>query len=295
MSPNALADSASTGWRLRVLRARRGMSLVELAKDTGLDISYLSRLERDALPNAKPKPDTIHKVLDGLGATQQEREAVYHIERPPLARDDILAQVTTIAAQEEESPEPQLLRDERWFAWYFNRAARAALGLSPEEYSQMLGSHMLLEVIDPTSPRYSRVPDKEREAAFSLRARLFKVSFAAEEFDKWYLEVVSRIYDFPWAAQLWEEPRLASEPLVIERQDMTLVNPLKGPLSVRLQMNRLLANPRFLVTTWTPLNRKATAGLNDLRGRPEFAYDAVGLTASALGRVAGGERWLVGG
>src|SRR6476659_5236088 len=117
-----LADSTSIGWRLRVLRARRGLALVELAKQTGLDISYLSRLERDALPNAKPKPDTINKVLEGLEASQHEREAVYHIERPPLTSAEIEAQVRSVASQAEQSPEPLVLWDERWFAWYYNCA-----------------------------------------------------------------------------------------------------------------------------------------------------------------------------
>jgi transcriptional regulator with XRE-family HTH domain len=197
-------DTTSMGWRLRMLRTRRGLALVELAKATGLDISYLSRLERDALPNAKPKPDTINKVLDGLGASQSEREAVYHVERPQLTGEEIEAQVRRIAAQ---------------------------------------------------------------------------------EFDRWYLDIVSRMYDFPWAAQLWENPRLTAEPLVIERQDMTLVNPIKGPLRWRLRMNRLMANPNFLVTSWTPLNRKSASSLTELRSRPEFDYDAVSLTASVLRRL----------
>src|SRR5437764_7606224 len=138
-----LADSTNLGWRLRVLRNRHDLTLVELAKLTGLDISYLSRLERDSLPNAKPKPDTINKVLDGLGATREEREAVYHIERPPLSGEEITAQVLSIASQEEQSPEPLVLRDEHWFAWYYNCAARAALGLTADEYTRSLGSHLL--------------------------------------------------------------------------------------------------------------------------------------------------------
>ncbi|MFL5733891.1 MAG: helix-turn-helix domain-containing protein [Chloroflexia bacterium] len=282
LDSDMIAGSASLGWRLRVLRARRELALIELAKLTGLDISYLSRLERDALPNAKPKPETVSKVLDGLDATQDEREAVYHIERPPLAPEEIEARVREIAAREEENSQPLVLRDDRWYSWYFNRAARAALALTADEYKRMIGSNMLLEFIDPALPRYSRVPSGERESAFSIRARMFRVNFAPEEFDGWYLKVVSRIYDFPWAVPLWENPPSDSDTLVIEQQDLNIANPTAGTIRVRLQMNHLLANPRFIVSTWTPVGRKAFARVAQVRELPEIMYDAPALTAAAL-------------
>src|SRR5438105_3254592 len=98
----AASDSNSVGWRLRTLRLRRDLTLVDLANLAGLDISYLSRLERDALQNAKPKPDTINRVLDALQATSHEREAVYHVERPPLTPDEIVAQVFDLFSIEED-------------------------------------------------------------------------------------------------------------------------------------------------------------------------------------------------
>src|SRR6476619_7150527 len=120
------ADAHNLGWRLRVLRTRRALTLVELAQRAGLDVSYLSRLERDALQNAKPKPDTINKVLDALQATNAEMEAIYHVERPPLTPDEIRAQIEALSSLE-DAPEPVALRDEHWYVWYYNRASRAAL------------------------------------------------------------------------------------------------------------------------------------------------------------------------
>src|SRR6476620_5244216 len=60
------------GWRLRTLRIRYGLSLSDVAQRSNLDISYISRLERDALANAKPKPDTINRVLEAIGASPAE-------------------------------------------------------------------------------------------------------------------------------------------------------------------------------------------------------------------------------
>lgn len=270
------SDPHNVGWRLRTLRLRREMTLVELAALAGLDVSYLSRLERDALQNAKPKPDTINRVLDALQATPQEREAIYHIEHHPPTSEEIAAQVLEIAALEDD-PEPVLLRDEHWFVWYYNRAARAALGLTEDEYSRSIGAHMLQETIDPAIPRYSRVPDSEREEAFSLRARMFQLAFAGEEFDAWYQDVVNHIYDFPWATELWERPLMTPHSLVIERQDMTIVNPTEGNLHVRLQLNRMMSNPRFLLTTWTPLDDESAQRISVLSQRRQYGYNVLDL------------------
>src|ERR671935_2147853 len=196
-------DSHSLGWRLRVLRLRREMTLTELAKLSGLEIAYLSRLERDVLQNAKPKPDTVDRILDALGATLEEREAVYHMEHPPLDQSEIDAQIQIVFKQEETLPEPVVLRDEHWNACYLNLSGRAALGLTIEEYRRVLGTNMLHEIIDPAIPAYSRCSDEERQTEFSLRAVMFKQHFANQQFDRWYREVVDRIYDFAWAAKLW--------------------------------------------------------------------------------------------
>ena len=60
-----------------MLRLRREMTLVELAKLSGLEIAYLSRLERDVMEkNAKPKPETVDRILDAMRASLEEREAV---------------------------------------------------------------------------------------------------------------------------------------------------------------------------------------------------------------------------
>src|SRR5919202_25017 len=170
-------DPHSLGWRLRALRLRSDMTLTELAKSSGLEISYLSRLERDVLQNAKPKPETVDRILDAMRARLEEREAVYHLEHPPLDKAEIDAQTQIVFEQEETDPEPVILRDEHWNACYFNLAARAALGLTVKEYRLMLGTNMLHEIIDPAIPRYSRCSDAERETVFSVRVAMFKQHF----------------------------------------------------------------------------------------------------------------------
>ena len=76
-------DPHTLGERLRELRFSREMTLHELARLSGLDIAYLSRLERGVLPYAKPNPETVERILDALGATPEEREAVYRTGPDP--------------------------------------------------------------------------------------------------------------------------------------------------------------------------------------------------------------------
>lgn len=95
-------NTHNIGWRVRTLRLRHGLSLVDVAARANLDISYISRLERDALQNAKPKPDTIDRLLDAINATPEERDAVYHIEHLPVTPRATAAQVREVAAKIEE-------------------------------------------------------------------------------------------------------------------------------------------------------------------------------------------------
>lgn len=269
-------SAQSIGWRLRTLRLRRGITLVDLAQGSGLDVSYLSRLERDALQNAKPKPDTIKKVLNALGATPHEVEAVYHVERPQLAPDEIREQISALQSLEDD-PHPCALRDEHWYAWYYNRAARAILAFTAEEYPKSVGVHLLHEMIDPSIPRFSRVPEHYRRRAFSERARMFKAAFAGEEFDSWYLNVLTRVYAFPWAVELWENPDTPAQPLLIDRQESLFTNPRLGEVKVSIQISRLVANPRFLLASWSPIDPAISERFDAIRNSPEFAYNVMEL------------------
>jgi transcriptional regulator with XRE-family HTH domain len=270
-------DSHSLGWRLRVLRLRREMTLAELARLSGLEISYLSRLERDVLQNAKPKPETVDRILDAVEASLDEREAVYHMEHPPLHRSDIDAQIGLLFEQQETFPEPVVIRDEHWNAWYYNLSARAAFGLDAKEYRRVLGTNIMLELIDPAIPVYSRCSEEERQTAFSIKVAMFKTHFANQEFDQWYLDVVNRVYDFAWAAKLWERPILPAVPLTLEAHDLNVANPFVGRLRFRLQLNRLLLNPRFLLVGYTPLDKDTTRQLKELRARPESSYEVASI------------------
>jgi transcriptional regulator with XRE-family HTH domain len=269
---DGLENHKNLGWRLRTLRIRHGLTLVELAKESGLDVSYLSRLERDALQNARPKADTVYKVLTALDASAEERDAVFHVERPPLMVEEINDLIRQIGSKHEAGAEPTLLLDEHWYYWYMNRSARAALGYTEEEYRRSLGAHLLHGIFDPTLPRYSRVPEDARAEYFSLAAMLFKLNFAGQEFDQWYTDVVDHVYDFAWAAELWEHPLPVANSGLIERQSVTIQNEDVGVLEFQEQLSRLIIDPRFSLGIWTPSDKKTAGHVERLRADERFTY-----------------------
>jgi transcriptional regulator with XRE-family HTH domain len=269
-----VTEHENLGWRLRTLRLRSGKTLVDVATHAGLDVSYLSRLERDALQNAKPKPDTVNRVLNALGATLEEREAVYHLERPLLTQAEIEEAIGAVRSQIEDLFEPTALADEHWYIWYYNRSARATLGLTEAEYLKLVGEHMLTFVIDSGNPRYNRVPDAEREAVFQRRARMFRRHFASEEFDKWYERVVRRVMELPRGRELWERPEPKEPvPLTLERHLMRLVNPDGTLLNFQFQLNSLMERPRFNLVTWFPADAATRESVARFLRNPRFRYD----------------------
>ena len=60
----------SFGELLREVRARTGLTLRELAKATGIDAAYLSRIE-NGKPSFKPTEETIDRLVNGFRVTKQ--------------------------------------------------------------------------------------------------------------------------------------------------------------------------------------------------------------------------------
>ncbi len=67
-------DSASFGGLLRHYRCTRGLSLRALARAAGLDSTYLSRIERSALPPAKVP--TVHRLARALDLDLEDESAL---------------------------------------------------------------------------------------------------------------------------------------------------------------------------------------------------------------------------
>src|SRR5438552_12133507 len=104
-------DTANVGWRLSQLWKRRGLRQIDIARLTGLDAAYVSRMESGLL--SKVREENADRILDAIGATHTERNAVYHKEEPPPTPDEIAEAVAEIAAHYEEDDKPIALLDWR--------------------------------------------------------------------------------------------------------------------------------------------------------------------------------------
>lgn len=68
---------------LKAKRLELGLSLSELEKITGLDYTYLSKVERYI---QKPKHDALQKYLNVLGISLKEYEQAFEEKRQALVR-----------------------------------------------------------------------------------------------------------------------------------------------------------------------------------------------------------------
>ncbi len=260
-------DTTDVGWRLQQLRIRRGLQQKEFARLAGVDAGFLNRLERGSSRRSHPKPNTVNKLLDALGATQAEREAVFHAEVPVLTAEEISAQVAEFMLYAEDNSNPMVLIDEHWYRWYMNRMARRMFDLSGTEYAKTLGEHVLQSYVDEASPLYERYPVADRFYYFTQRLVAFQTLFADQQFDSWYLEVAQKITQTSIGAQVWHHPAVTGLPIFLHQQEVRYTNPDNATFSVDGQINILLRNPRFAVITSKAQDEQTRELLDSLQDR----------------------------
>jgi transcriptional regulator with XRE-family HTH domain len=248
----------AVGSRMRTLRLRYGLSLREVSRRTGLDYGFLGRLERDDTAAVQHvKPGMIHTVLDEIRVNEQERRAVFYREGPPLAPEWIREEVSKVAAKIEDGHRPVALLDEHMRWLYLNRSGRLLFGLTGEEYVRLLGSHMLLDLVNPSAPLYSRYPDEMRRIYFSWKAVTFKLRFAEQQLCRWYLDLEASISTVAWAWRIWNKPQVL--PTLVDSHETTMLHPEVGELHLRDQLNVQMLSSRFLIMEWAPTDEVSAA------------------------------------
>lgn len=245
-------NTTNLGWRIQQLRLRRGLQQKTLARLANVDAAFLNRMERGRSSRSRPKPETIHRLLDALDATPAEREAVFHVEVPPLSEGEIQSCVSEIEADYERAPEPMVLVDDRWNRWYINELGRRMFALSDDEYRRCLGRTTLDAFVDPEQPLYSRYSEEHRELQFAQRLIIFKTFFAAQQFDTWYLAVEDYVKRFPLGRRVWEHPESYVPPIFMFSQEVTMTDPQGRIYMLAAQADILLKSPRFMLVQLRP-------------------------------------------
>jgi transcriptional regulator with XRE-family HTH domain len=259
-------EGVNVGPRLKLLRKGYGLSLREVSRRTGIDYAFLGRLERTESDGQPPKPGVIHTILDEIGVTDQERRAVFYRESPPLTGEMIRGEVSRVAAKVEDGHRPVALLDDRMRWLYLNESGRLLFGLTGEEYVRFLGSYMLLNLVDPTSPMYSRYPEDMRRIYFSWKATCFKMRYAEQQFCQWYLDLEASISAVAWAWRVWNKPLIL--PTLVDSHELTMLHPEVGELHMRDQLNQQMRSSRFLIMEWAPTDEVSAAKAAAVVSRP---------------------------
>ena len=258
-------DTTELGWRIKQLRLRRGLQQKVLAHLAKSDAAFLNRLEHGGSTRSRPKPETIHRLLDALQATPSERGAVFHVEVPSLTDEEMAAQVAEIAAEIELAPEPITLVDDRWYRRHINRIGRRMYGLSDEEYRRSINVHTFASYLDPTDPLYSRYPEEDRLPDFARRIITFRTYFADQQFDSWYLAVERFVKSFPEGRAIWENTGNVVPPTFLLSQEVRYRDPQGRIYRIMGRADILLKNPRFMLLQLWPNDEETRRLLESLR------------------------------
>jgi transcriptional regulator with XRE-family HTH domain len=256
--------TADIGWRVSRLRVRHGLSQHEVARRTGKHTSFLSRLERPESREGVPKRETVEAILDAIGASPEERAAVFQVETAAPTTEEIQKGIEIAKARYEHSDQMVILLDSRWFRWYMNPRFCRLFEITPEEYERAFGENVLTSIIDPASPLYSRCPDADRAQAFSLRAAAFQLKFAEHQFDSWYLDLEQRITRIPYAEHLWYS--LPVTPDFGDRLELPMQRPDGTFLCIAGQQRQLYNAPRFTLVELGPADEATANEISRLLG-----------------------------
>ncbi|HEY0889502.1 MAG TPA: XRE family transcriptional regulator [Nocardioides sp.] len=140
-NPGRTTDLSAVGQRLRALRQRRGSTLAEVARATGISVSTLSRLESGArrptlellLPLARTYGVTLDELVDAPPTGDPRvhlRPVVRHgMTMLPLTRraGGIQAYKLIIPARGRQTPQPQTHEGYEWL-YVLNGRLRMVLG-----------------------------------------------------------------------------------------------------------------------------------------------------------------------
>ncbi|HEX8221240.1 MAG TPA: helix-turn-helix domain-containing protein [Chloroflexia bacterium] len=263
-NPPHRPNTTALGWRIQQLRVRRGLQQKALARLANVDAAFLNRMERGRSSRSRPKPETIHRLLEAMDASPDERAAVFHVEAPPPSEEEIQTCVAEIATTYEHAPEPVVLIDDRWNRWYINGIGRRMFELSDDEYRRSLGRTTFDAFVDPEQPLYSRYPDEHREFHFAQRVIIFKTFFAAQQFDSWYLAVVDYITRFSMGRKVWEHPESYVPPTFMFSQDVTMEDLQGRTYRLAAQADILLRTPRFMLVSLRPADEETQRLLSAL-------------------------------
>lgn len=244
----------TVGEIVRVLRARRRLEQVELARACGWrDASAVSRIETDRI---RPTRRTLVRLADSLadpdvpGSAAQVRSWLFYASGILPTAEEVRALGDAIP-EIERWTQPALVIDMAWHVWRANTLFSRMLGL-PDD---VIGRNFLELFFEPGGSVRGRVGEYwERGALQTLRQ--FRAENDRRARQRWYSTLVGRLERMPDFARLWHlaSPRGPEEVAARFRQTTSI-----GTLALlRLP---LTADPRLSVMHVVPEDAEGTLAL----------------------------------
>jgi len=236
----------TVGEIVRVLRSRRGLEQVELARSCGWrDASAVSRIETDRI---RPTRRTLMKLSENLAdsTTGPSSEILGWLFLAagvlPTAReiDHLLPTLPAI----DTWMQPAIITDFGWYTWRANEAFRTIGGL-PENY---LGRNFLEMIFEPGGSIRAHMDSTWEEAAANV-VHDFRVETDGRVEQRWHKKLLASLQALPDFTRIWSASTIAKDSAVFNWSTSSIQNGAIG-----LVRSHVVADPRFSVTQLVPEN-----------------------------------------
>jgi transcriptional regulator with XRE-family HTH domain len=249
MRPPKAAHSSmqleTVGEIVRVLRSRRGLEQVELARACGWrDASAVSRIETDRI---KPTRRTLLKLSQNLadGTTGPASEILAWL----FQAAGVLPTPRDVEAVESQLPpidrwiQPAILQDFGWYTWRANEPFRALTGL-PERY---VGRNYLEMLFEAGGSMRARLADRwERVAKMAVQE--FRIQTDRRASQRWHRKLLVTLEPLPDFARIWGTAGIVAAAGIVFNwsRSSTEVG------SIGMMRSHVIADPRLWVTQLVP-------------------------------------------
>ena len=251
--------------RLRQPHNGKAWTQGDLAVAIGTDNAHISRIERG---RQHPERGTLLRVCEALHLPIEEEQELLllagYAPEPRLPTPDqadrLVAEVLHLV---DGLPYPAVIFDVLGRLWHYNPLGAAfyssAIGVTPEAWHDLYRGRSGVELWfeEPTSHRFQRlIPEQHIRWLLARKRRLASLW----EITPQHREVIERLSRYPQFAALWaESERLQHEVGYVDRVFTTVRHADLGELFLEIQWQRLLNDPRFLVSHHRPADEATAA------------------------------------
>lgn len=234
----------TVGEIVRILRARRQLEQVELARSCGWrDASAVSRIETDRI---RPTRRTLIKLADALagdatGGPEEIRAWLFRAAGIPPTAEEVRS-VEHALPDIESWGQPAMIIDFTWTIWRANHLVAKMMQLPPN----YAGRNYLELIFEPDGMMREKLGEKWERVA-RLTVLDFRADTRRQSDRRWHKKLLARLNDLPDFTRVWNETRDVPRDEVYQRRR----TPLSGGTVAMVRLT-IAADPRLLLTHVIP-------------------------------------------